>query len=47
MTRRKALERRETKVGNLKLEKVCGIGGIQNECLRQLPGRPLEHTAFI
>jgi hypothetical protein len=30
-------------VNSLKLRKSCGIDGIPNECLRQLPRRPLIH----
>jgi hypothetical protein len=31
-------------INSLKLKKACGINGIQNECLRHLPRRPLVHV---
>jgi hypothetical protein len=31
----------------LKLRKACGIDGIPNECLRQLPRRPLVHLTHL
>jgi hypothetical protein len=32
---------------SLKLRKSCGIYGIPNECLRQLPRRPLVHLTHL
>jgi hypothetical protein len=32
---------------SLKLRKACGIDGIPNGCLRQLPGRPLVHLTHL
>jgi hypothetical protein len=34
-------------VNSLKLRKACGIDGIPNECLRQLPRRPLVHLIHL
>jgi hypothetical protein len=34
-------------VNSLKLRKTCGINGIPNECLRQLPRRPLVHLTHL
>jgi hypothetical protein len=34
-------------VNSLKLRKACGIDGILNECLRQLPRRPLVHFTHL
>jgi hypothetical protein len=34
-------------VNSLKLRKACGIDGIQNECLRHLPRRPLLHLTHL
>jgi hypothetical protein len=34
-------------VNSLKLRKACGIDGIPNECLRQLPRRPLVHLTHL
>jgi hypothetical protein len=34
-------------VNSLKLWKACGIDGIPNECLRQLPRRPLVHLTWL
>jgi hypothetical protein len=31
----------------LKLRKTCGIDGIPNECLRQLPRQPLAHLTHL
>jgi hypothetical protein len=32
---------------SLKLGKACGLDGIQNECLRHLPRRPLVHLTHL
>jgi hypothetical protein len=37
----------ETLINSLKLRKSCGIDGIPNECLRQLPRRPLVHLTHL
>jgi hypothetical protein len=29
------------------VSKVCGIGGVPNECLRHLPRRPLAHLTHL
>jgi hypothetical protein len=34
-------------VNSQKLRKACGIDGIPNECLRQLPRRPLVHLTHL
>jgi hypothetical protein len=34
-------------VNSLKLRKACGIDGIPNECLRQLPRRPFVHLTHL
>jgi hypothetical protein len=34
-------------IESLKLRKACGIDGIPNECLRQLPKRPLVHLTNL
>jgi hypothetical protein len=34
-------------VNSLKLKKACGIDGIPNECLRQLPRRQLVHLNLL
>jgi hypothetical protein len=34
-------------VNSLKLRKACGTDGISNECLRQLPRRPLVHLTHL
>jgi hypothetical protein len=37
----------EKLIKSLKLRKACGTDGIPNDCLRQLPRRPLVHLTFI
>jgi hypothetical protein len=32
---------------SLKLRRICGIDGVPNECLRQLPRRPLAHLTHL
>jgi hypothetical protein len=34
-------------INSLKLRKAYGIDGIQNECLRQIPGRSLVHLSNL
>jgi hypothetical protein len=34
-------------IHTLKLRKACGIDGIQNECPRHLPRRPLVHLTHL
>jgi hypothetical protein len=34
-------------INSLKMKKACGIDGIQNECLRHLPRRPLVHLTHL
>jgi hypothetical protein len=34
-------------VNSFKLRKVCGLDGIPNECLGQLPRRPLVHLTHL
>jgi hypothetical protein len=37
----------EKLINSLKLRKTCGTDGIPNECLRQLPIRPLVHLTHL
>jgi hypothetical protein len=34
-------------IKSLKLRKACGINGIPNECLRNLPRKPLERFTYL